>query len=421
MSVTEKQKELYESIVQLTGATKQTARRIYKAFDDGIRYASLHQEMNSTPLSLACAQNFGKDNFILISNIILFLTNYTNQYEMINIADIEKYTNWFNNLQNAKMFKIAFEFIEEYVSEEKTGATQLQYTKRKIEKSKSTRNEFAKNIEAVKEEYQKNFGKSEIDSEQAEGIIVELYSWDTLWAHSIEMSDSRQIHNIKYIIGMESSKHILNDEVLFNILFRKHGAKLIAEKIHDAIEKTTDRKYDKLSDGPAKNLIVLIKDWVTVPSVVNSQRVFDLWNVTLENGQKEITDLFKPKQDFVYRGIAVDDCNNLTFLDLDQRSEIKRLKIDETTVFAIPNDVLISPRRGLWTSSWTNDKSIAENFTSGAYIVVFVAKVSDNPDRFIDITEFYKDDPHMHSEQEVIGVGAIRVKQVIILKTRESY
>jgi len=118
--------------------------------------------------------------------------------------------------------------------------------------------------------------------------------------------------------------------------------------------------------------------------------------------------LVKPTQEYVYRGVAIDVVDGVDFEEEIQ----KKIKSGEKLVY--------TPRKPSSTS-WSKSEKVAFDFAkessdSSKIRVIFYAKVSENPNSFLDLEKWYKEiNSNFKDEQEVIGFGDISVERIRII------
>lgn len=415
--IEKKHKELYSKIVKLTGIQKKEARKIlekFGSFDDVLIAPILVDD--STEI-VKYRNFFGKDDFDHSISILSFLAFYRDHYVRVKEDKIDKLSSWIDNSRNIQKLKSIFEYFEEASSFEKKASasrndTHLRITQDKIEKRKETKIKFEENIEKVKDYYTKNYHYEELDTDILSRVLIELYRNDVLWMQN----ESKQALNISYIIGLEP-KYETRDEVTFNLLCQKYSPEGVAEQIGAAIEISLE---DEHPSQHIEEIFSDVRSWVDMPTAEASARLSNKWREAIETDDKEIKDYFKVRQDFVYRGIALESFYGIDFLSSEQLSEIHNLKTGEQVTFTLKERLMLAPKRDVFVSSWTNSREIAEMFTTAAYVIIFTAQTSENPDKFLDLTNYYKSKPTMANEQEVIGVGQIRIKQITVTKERDA-
>jgi len=138
----------------------------------------------------------------------------------------------------------------------------------------------------------------------------------------------------------------------------------------------------------------------------------DVFKSMLKKGKyKDV--IHEPSSDKLYRGMSV---SKAWLKKLLKTPSIKRNG-------TLEKRFLFRPKHGS-ASSWTNSSKVAWNFTSNSYLssgkegqvsVVLVAKVSDNPNKFVEgpnglykLAVAYD----VKSEQESIGFGTIKVSEI---------
>lgn len=141
-------------------------------------------------------------------------------------------------------------------------------------------------------------------------------------------------------------------------------------------------------------------------------------------------DVFKMSEvDTVYRGMAVpvEWFKKLKFKDPRAQSSIDDMRIPKNSK-SEPLEVSYVFKPDSDTSSWTTSYGIAKAFAveqveqqSGraAALVVLSARVSDNPGKFVDLSNVYDivDISSYRGQKEQIGVGPIKVSQITISST----
>jgi hypothetical protein len=118
-----------------------------------------------------------------------------------------------------------------------------------------------------------------------------------------------------------------------------------------------------------------------------------------------------PKQDIIYRGMAVPEQWIKTALKLKKKDKLPLAgRMEASFTF--------KPRPGLGATSWTIYQETAVNFASDSaedYMIVMVAEVADNKDKFImsDDGLYRIDKLDLHAdEHEVVALGNIKVSKI---------
>jgi len=142
---------------------------------------------------------------------------------------------------------------------------------------------------------------------------------------------------------------------------------------------------------------------------------------SLENGWYEKI-ISEPEQATVYRGLKVDEEWMVKNVGENWRKQFFKAKGQ------LKINMVLRPKTGSATSavtSWTNNFVIAREFAQGPASfgarqmdVVLCAAIKDNPNQFIDSAAgLYSIDGNdeFAQEEEVLGIGSIKVSQIILL------
>ena len=135
--------------------------------------------------------------------------------------------------------------------------------------------------------------------------------------------------------------------------------------------------------------------------------------------------LAEPKQATVYRGLRVSEEWMIKNIGDDWRK-----RFDETKTGRLKtNNMILRPGAGAGSfeaavTSWTNSIKMARHFAFGpasddaVFAVVCCAAIKDNPNQFIDSAAgLYgiKGHDEFADEQEVLGIGSIKISHIIYL------
>lgn len=147
----------------------------------------------------------------------------------------------------------------------------------------------------------------------------------------------------------------------------------------------------------------------------------------------EYSDMLRPPdEEYVYRGMGVDEPTIKEFLGIQDVSELQKIKwsrdsgkgvMYDTSFLLHPEPSINRPKTPRSMSSWTSDLSIARKFAhpnkewggkNGGYAVILYASTSDNLGSFLDLSSIYgiSNVGSYSSEKETIGFGSIRISKV---------
>jgi hypothetical protein len=353
---------------------------------------------------------FGEDKcniFAIINNVYLkfVLGNYAYQDEEI-IETFEKFK------QNKAKIKLYFEFLLEEIKEKHTSSSHIDAKAQIFSKDKSQRIEYTKNIEALAKIFESN-GIGDIQDQILRplfSIIISLSRFDAFWTDDITISKS-------IILQIFQQKRIEPPKIslYFNIMCKKYGIKGIEKQIRDSIKIVSEERTDR-------NLITTIRiidEWISDPSSKTSTEVYDELNRI--KGSDSAIEFFKPHTEFVYRGIAVEKENLNRIFTEEQIAEIIK---NGTASFNV--DFMFQPKSGYPALSWTRSYKVAQSFSRNSserqYSIIFTAKISDNSDKFFDLTKHYLHggERTMSKEQEVISIDNIKISTVTAILNRDK-
>ena len=108
----------------------------------------------------------------------------------------------------------------------------------------------------------------------------------------------------------------------------------------------------------------------------------------------------------VYRGIGVSE----------EKFFKMNVNYEKSSGFVENGDFLYTPFENSGISSWTSDEKLALIYSRGDSVsIIYVAKVSDNPKKFVECVGglYDVDGLDYHPEDEVLGIGALKVSKIL--------